>query len=147
MLLFRPLPNGPLKRYGTDLSLPHQLHTVRLHLWQNLFLLFQLVINSSLQGKALFVCFLLKSTNEKGSVLKDLSAWSRELAVCPKVRNRVSRLAGNMSEDAFDAFFRPLPLPSHTCWGSPEQGTCLFCFTSSPWVIFYPQVSHLTFIN
>lgn len=141
MLLFRPLPNGPLKSYGTNLSSPHQLYTVRPHLQQNLFLLFRLVINSSLQGKALFVCFLLKSTNEKGSVLKDLPAWSWELAACPKVRNRVLSLADNTSEDAFDAFFRPLLLPSHRCWGSPELGTCLFSFTSSPWVIFYPQVS------
>lgn len=142
-----PLPNGVLKSDFTNLSSPYQLYKVRLHLWQNLFSLSPLVINSSIQGaqRALFVClfgFLLKSANEKVSMLKDLSAWSRKLAACPKVRtHRVLLLAGSICNHGFDTFFRPLPLPSPRCWGSPEPGVCLFSSTSSPWVIFYPWVS------
>lgn len=142
-----PLPNGLLKSDCSNLPSPYQLYKVRLHLWQNLLLLSPLVVNSSIQGdqRALFVClfgFLLKSANEKVSMLKDLSVWSRELAACPKVRNhRVLLLAGSICNHAFDTFFRPLPLPSPGCWGSPEPGVCLFSFTSSPWVICYPGVS------
>ena len=42
-----------------------------------------------------------------------------------------------------DAFFRPLPLLSNKCLGSPEPAACLFPFTSSPWVILFPMESYL----